>query len=616
MITLKDLYFSVGEFPLLDNMNLTIPHGEKIALIGRNGEGKSTLFKIITGELSPDGGEVVVNAGVSIARLMQDMPQSSDVTVYEMVASGLKELSQLLVRYHELTQQEQGDDWLEQLTTCQEQIEHQNGWQIQQRVETILTALDLPADKKMSELSGGWRRRVALGQALVQEPDILLLDEPTNHLDIEAIQWLEHFLQSYSKTVIIITHDRALLRKVATQILELDRGKCTFYPPDYDEYCHRKAKALEDEQKQFAAFDKKLSQEEKWIRQGIKARRTRNEGRVRALKVLRDQRTQRRVQKQGPKFKANEVFQTGKDMITAEHISFAYGDKPLFKNFSFTISRGDKVAIVGPNGVGKTTLVKVLLGELPCQGKIKHSPTNQIAFFEQTRSALMLDETVARNVTEGDDFVQIGNKRQHVVGYLGDFLFSPDRCQQLAKTLSGGEQNRLLLAKLFSKPANILVLDEPTNDLDMESLEVLESLLLSYTGTVIIISHDREFIDNIATHTIGFGDNGVTVDVGGYSDWLNQQNALQKPKTKSEPTQPAKATTKPPSKKLSYHEQRELEQLPDKIAKLEEQISQFEAQMCSSDFYQDQGKAKEVGQALEQAKTQLEQAYERWEALE
>lgn len=554
ILTLKNIYFSVGEFPLLDHVNFDIDTKERISLIGRNGEGKSTLLKILSQAQLADSGEILKPPYLKISRLAQELPNADDKTVYETVAEGLKDLSDVLVKYHHIISQEDGHDdaWMNQLTQLQQQIEQRDGWQIQQKIEKVIDELSLPADLKMSQLSGGWRRRVALAQALVQEPDILLLDEPTNHLDLTAIQWLEKMLLNYPKTIMFITHDRALLRKLATRIVELDRGKITSYPPDYDEYLNRKEQALIEEERHNALFDKKLSDEEQWIRQGVKARRTRNEGRVRALKSLREERAQRRTRKNKPTFEINDMSQAGKTVVQAENVWFGYDpEKPLIKDFTFTIQRGDKIAIVGKNGSGKTTLVKLLLDQLkPTQGKIKHSPINQIAFFDQNREHLRLDDTVMGNVAQGDDFIETQGKRKHVIGYLGDFLFSPQKCRTLAGVLSGGEQNRLLLAKLFSKPANVLVLDEPTNDLDIETLEILENLLLNYPGTVIIISHDREFIDNIATHCIAFEDDGnVTINVGGYSDWLDRQADIsqekekQKPKVKAAKQQKKKRST-------------------------------------------------------------------------
>ncbi len=629
LVTLKDLYFSVGEFPLLDHVNFDIEPQERIALIGRNGEGKSTLFRILSQTIAADSGQILKPSYLRIAMLAQELPESQEITVYEAVAEGLADLRDVLLEYHKLTMQEDNHDeaWINKLTELQQTIEQQGGWHIQQRIDRVIQALGLPMDMKMSQLSGGWRRRVALGAALVEEPDVLLLDEPTNHLDLEAIQWLETMLKQYPKTLIFITHDRALLRALATRIVELDRGKLTSYPPDYDNFIARKEATLVEEQRHNALFDKKLSEEEQWIRQGVKARRTRNEGRVRALKALREERKQRRELKDKPVFTVNDTVTTGKTVVQAQNVSFAYDvQKPLITDFSFTVQRGDKIAIVGPNGTGKTTLVKLLLGLLqPTSGTIKHSPANQIAFFDQTRDRLRPEETVMSNVAEGDDFVEIDGKKRHIVGYLGDFLFSPIKCRALVKTLSGGEQNRLLLAKLFSKPANVLVLDEPTNDLDMESLDVLENLLLQYPGTVIIISHDREFIDNIATHCIAFTDAGVSIDVGGYSDFLHRKALLSAP-SKSKNSKPEKPRERSEVKtekaektgaKLSYNEQRELTNLPGIIEKLEKEIQQIQSQMCAPGFYDKTKEAiQDVHTKLSKFEQDLNKAYQRWEDLD
>lgn len=622
LVSLKNIYYSVGAFPLLDYVNLDIAPKERIALIGRNGEGKSTLLKILSQTIQPESGEIIKSRFVSISRLEQELPALEEVTVFEAVARGLADLSNLLIQYHDLALSENHDDtWFAQIGKIQQEIEAKNGWQIQQRIESVISALSLPENAKLSELSGGWRRRVALGAALVQEPDVLLLDEPTNHLDIAAIEWLEKLLLNYPKTLIFITHDRALLRKIATKIVELDRGKLTAYPADYDQYLQRKEQALLEEERHNALFDKKLSEEEEWIRQGIKARRTRNEGRVRALKALREQRSVRREFQNKPKFEVNKLTQSGQIIIQAEKLAFGYNkDKTIISDFTFNIQRGDKIAIVGPNGSGKTTLIRLLLGlEQPTSGTIKRSPTLLPAFFDQNRAQLVGSETAMSNVTEGDDYIEINGKKRHVVGYLSDFLFSPKKCRTLAKDLSGGEQNRLLLAKLFSKPANVLVLDEPTNDLDVETLDVLENLLLNYEGTVIVISHDREFIDNIATHCIAFEENGkLSINVGGYSDWLVRQvpveKAMLKESTKKEQTKVTKSTD---SRKLSYHEQRELETLPLKIEKLEQEIAQLQQAVCEPDFYQKpQAEIQKTNDKLKELDRALAAAYAKWESLE
>jgi ATP-binding cassette subfamily F protein uup len=630
LVTFKNLYFSVGQFPLLDHVNENIESNERIALIGRNGQGKSTLFKILAQQQTPDGGEVIKADYVKIAILPQELPPLEPISVFEFVAKGLSGLSDILVEYHALIEQTDNhdDNWMKKIGHCQTQLDHLGGWLIQERIERVIQDLGLPASKLVSELSGGWRRRVALAQALVQEPDILLLDEPTNHLDLEAIEWLEKMLLAYPKTIMFITHDRALLRKLATRIIELDRGQIISYPPDYDGFLARKEQALLEEERQNALFDKKLSEEEQWLRQGVKARRTRNEGRVRALKTLREVRQTRRTLQGKPSFEVNDAnVKSGKTMIQAKNLSFGYTEKSLLiKDFTFTIQRGDKIAIVGPNGVGKTTLVKLLLGLIePTQGEVKQSPTMQVAFFDQTRDSLDKTQTVMANVANGDDIIPINGKNKHVIGYLGDFLFSPQKCRATADTLSGGEQNRLLLAKLFAKPANVLVLDEPTNDLDIESLDVLEELLLEYSGTVIIISHDREFIDNIATYTIAFEESGdVTINVGGYTDWLerkkaiaaNKNSQLKKDKNKSnKPAAVMKSDTQKP--KLSFMQQKELNELPAKVEKLEADILGLEQRMAQPEFYQQpQADIQKITTQIQTLKKQAELAYLRWQELD
>lgn len=622
ILTLKNIYFSVSEFPLLDHINLELQPNERVALIGRNGEGKSTLLKILSQTIPAESGEIQQASYIKVARLAQELPPKADLTVYQAVAQGLSELSDTLIQYHELLAQTDDHDekWMNQLTLLQEKIELHDGWKIQQRIERVIHDLSLPADTKVSDLSGGWSRRVALGAALVQEPDILLLDEPTNHLDLEAIGWLEKMLLAYPKTLVFITHDRALLRKLATRIIEIDRGKITTYPPDYDAYLARKEQAFIEEERHNALFDKKLSEEEVWIRQGVKARRTRNEGRVRALEALREERQLRRTLKDKPGFETNQIVQSGKMVIQAENITFGYTpDRLLIQDFSFNIQRGDKIAIVGPNGTGKTTLIKLLVGQLtPLSGEVKQSPRNQVAFFDQARMQLDPTLTLIENVAEGDDFIDIQGKSKHVIGYLGEFLFSPKKCRTLAKTLSGGEQNRLMLAKLFSKPANILVLDEPTNDLDIESLDVLENLLLNYPGTVIIISHDREFIDNIATHCIGFEvDGSISIQVGGYSDWLSRKKLPKAEKKANTPAKEKSVTKAKNATKRSYQEEQELKSLPQKIEKLEKAIQQIQAQMAESEFYEKPSATiVEVQQQLKQLETDLAAVYARWEALE
>lgn len=599
---------------MLDSVSFTLEARERVAIIGRNGEGKSTLLKILAGLYPPDSGTIEKESHLDVALLSQSVLPPDELTVYEAVAQGLHEIGRVLADYHALCAHPPEDEalMLKRMDALQQQIEQVNGWTLSQRIEKILTELGLPADALMSSLSGGWRRRVAIAQVLVREPDVLLLDEPTNHLDLETIQWLEQLLTNYPKAMLFITHDRALLQKVATRILELDRGVLTSYPGDYATYLARKEKALEDEERNNALFDKKLSQEETWIRQGIKARRTRNEGRVRALEKLRDLRAQRREQSKNPSFSINVAQSSGKVVIEASQIRFSYGKKSIIPPFSCVIQRGDKLALIGPNGAGKTTLIRLLMQQMePESGFVRHHANNQVAYFDQLRDAIDPEKTLVENVVEGSDYIEINEKRMHIIGYLGEFLFSPDKARSKAKGLSGGECNRLLLAKLFAKPANVLVLDEPTNDLDIESLEVLESLLSQYPGTIIIISHDRTFIDNVATHAIVFEAEGVLkAYVGGYTDWLAQRTLPLKAPMKSIEIP---APVKPNAEKNS----KELKALLLKIERLEEKISQLHAKVADPAFYAPTNATAETTlQELALLENELNNTYDTWERLE
>lgn len=629
MIELQDISLSIGQFPLLDKVNIKIHQQQRIALIGRNGAGKTTLLRILAGLEEADDGVIKKGAGDDIVLLPQALPAKSAKTVYDVVAEGVSDVGDLLKQYHLLTQKSASIDdaqqWESELHQLQTEIENQNGWALHHRIEKIITDLCLPADQTMDALSGGWRKRVAIAKVLVRQPALLLLDEPTNHLDIEAIKWLEGYLRSYPKGILFITHDRVLLQNIATDILELDRGVVTAYPADYQLYVKRKQKALAEELEQNKQFDKKLSQEETWIRQGIKARRTRNEGRVRALKKLREIRQQRREQQRNPSMQASQAQTGGKRVFSIESVSFSYqADKPIIHDFDFEIQRGDKVAIFGPNGAGKSTFVKLLMGALkPTNGMIKTGAKNQVVYFDQHREQIDPEQSLIENVAQGDDFVEIGGKRKHIVSYLGDFLFSPQQARGLAKSLSGGECNRLLLAKIFSRPANVLILDEPTNDLDIESLEMLEGLLLEYSGTVIVISHDRQFMDNIATHYIAFENNAhVYSGVGGYSEYSHQvlhsnKSAVDKTATKVTPVVTPSDKKKSTKAKLSYHEQRELAALPSQIEKLEQQIAQHNLKISQADYFKQAADIiKQDASKLQALEDALQQAYERWEALD
>lgn len=612
IITVNQLSLSQGGYQLLDKAMLSIEPKERVALIGRNGEGKSSFLKILAGMVKADSGRVESPTGTDIAFLSQELLPADDQTVYEVVAQGLTKIGDLLAEYHQAIAD---PELMHKLDSLQKQIEQLDGWRFQQRIEKTIQTLGLPGEAKMSSLSGGWRRRVGIAQVLVREPDLLLLDEPTNHLDLQTIQWLEQVLINYPKSILFITHDRALIRSVATRIIELDRGNLRSYQCNYETYLVRKVKELEDEDKANALFDKKLSQEEVWIRQGIKARRTRNEGRVRNLEKLRLVRKERREQVKDPKFQLQGQDTETKVLIKAQNLSFAYpGQEPIFKNLTLTLRAGDKIALIGPNGAGKTTLVKVLLGDLaPTTGTLKLSENLKVAYFDQSRSQINPNQSVMDNVVEGSDTLMVNGKPKHIVSYLNDFLFSPDKSRRLAGMLSGGEVNRLLLAKIFSKPANLLVLDEPTNDLDVESLEVLESLLSQFEGTVIIISHDREFIDNVATYSLVFEGNGVVKTyVGGYSDIELQQAARPEIKT------PVKVeTVKPQSPPVKKSSSKELNALIKKIEKIEAEIEVIHEIMGQADFYQKpQSEIQLKTKELENLEAELAVAYEKFEGLQ
>ena len=629
LVSLRKLGLGFGGPLLLDGANLEVEKGERICLVGRNGTGKSTLFKVMTGELAADDGTIQVAQGARVSRLAQEVPVDTHGTVYDVVAGGLESTGELLVRYHSLSHRLAEDDsLLGELERVQHELEAVGGWQMGQRIDTVLSRLSLDADIEFESLSGGWKRRVLLARTLVAEPDVLLLDEPTNHLDIDMISWLEDFLLNYKGTLVFISHDRMFLRKLATRIIELDRGQLTSWPGNYETYLARKQAALDAEATENALFDKKLAEEEKWIRQGIKARRTRNEGRVRALEKMRANRAQRRERTGKAKLQTQEGNLSGKVVVEAQDVSWAWKDaqaneRQLLKNFSTTILRGDKIGIIGPNGCGKTTLIRILLEELaPASGKVKNGTNLEIAYFDQLRSQLDPEKSVQDNVADGNDTVTLHGKPRHVISYLSDFLFSPQRARTPVKALSGGERNRLLLARLFTKPFNMLVLDEPTNDLDVETLELLESLLVEYEGTLILVSHDREFINHVVTSTLVFeGEGEVNEYVGGYDDWLRQSAHAEKKKatTSSKPVV-KQAQVKAPekkSRKLSYNEQRELEQLPAQIEQWETEQEALHQQMASADFYQQaQDAIADAQQRLARLESDLENAYDRWEQLE
>ena len=619
LLRATDLGLAHGHHVLLDHANFQLFKGDRACLVGRNGAGKSTLMKVVEGSVKPDDGNLWRRPSARIAMLDQDLPEADQTTVMQWVASGLEGLGQQLQQYQQLAEQAD-ESSLKQLEALQQKIEAQDGWRYQQRIDEVLSRLELPANQSMNQLSGGWRKRVALARALVTEPDVLLLDEPTNHLDLETIQWLEKQLLDFNGAILFVTHDRALVRKLATCILELDRGQLRQFNTGYDDYLKEKAHLLEVEDQQNALFDKKLAQEEAWIRQGIKARRTRNEGRVRALKKLREQRSERRELQGKANIQVGNASSSGKRVAELRKVGFEIGDKTLIKSLDLNIVRGDKVGLLGPNGAGKTTLLKIILGELtPSSGKIKLGTKLEVAYFDQLRSRLDEEKTIVDIVGQGRESIAINGRDRHIMSYLSDFLFSPERARTPIKALSGGEKNRVQLACLFSLPANVLVMDEPTNDLDVETLELLESVLVEFTGTVLLVSHDREFMDNVVTSTLAFEGNGAVREyVGGYQDWLRQGGSFGReplPVTKEKSAKPEK-TASQPKQKLSYKDQRELEQLPDKIEQLEAEQEALQAEISQPDFYQQERSLTEKQLAqLAAVSNELEQCYERWMAL-
>ncbi|HTP03854.1 MAG TPA: ATP-binding cassette domain-containing protein [Nitrospirota bacterium] len=624
LVSLQDVNVSFGGPLLLEGVNLSIDRGERVCLVGRNGTGKSTIMRLISGEVKPDGGKIIYQQGVRITLLTQEVPHALFGSVFDVVSGAFGEQGQLLAAYHHVSSKlthDHSEKLMAELEDVQHRFESAGGWQMQQRIEEILTRLQLPEDAEFSELSGGLKRRVLLAKALAGQPDLLLLDEPTNHLDIDSISWLEEFLFSFGGTLLFVTHDRALLQKLATRIVDLDRGRLTSWPGSYRTYLELKQAALDAEAVENAKFDKKLASEEVWIRQGVKARRTRNEGRVRALKELRRTRSQRREVTGAARMQMQEAERTGKLVIEAQNVSYGYNDRPVIRDFSTTIIRGDKVGIIGPNGSGKTTLLKILLGDLmPQKGMVRLGTNLEVAYLDQHRAQLDDEKTVQDNVANGSDHVTINGNRRHVIGYLQDFLFAPARARSPVKVLSGGERNRLLLAKLFTKPSNVLVLDEPTNDLDIETLDLLEELLMDYPGTVLLVSHDRAFINNVVTSTLVLeGDGKVNEYVGGYDDWLRQSRRtieVSAVPVKLDEKKAAPGPQKEKSRRLTFKEQKELEALPKRIEELETEQQQIIAVMADPAFYRESGKkVTETKARLEAVEKELVESYARWEAL-
>ncbi len=631
LISMHGAWLSYSDAPLLDNAELHIEDNERICLVGRNGAGKSTLMKILNREIPLDDGRIIYEQDLIVARLQQDPPRDVAGTVYDFVAEGVEEQAEILKRYHVLSQLVMSDPSeknLDRLAQVQETLEHQGLWQLENRINEVLLQLGLDANSALSALSGGWLRKAALGRALVSAPHVLLLDEPTNHLDIETIDWLEGFLKTFNGTIIFISHDRSFIRNMATRIVDLDRGKLVSWPGDYDAYLVAKEEALRVEEMQNAEFDRKLAQEEVWIRQGIKARRTRNEGRVRALKAMRRERGERREVMGSAKMQVEEATRSGKIVFELENVSYALKDRPLVRDFSAQVQRGDKIALVGPNGCGKTTLLKLMLGDLaPDSGRVHIGTKLEVAYFDQHRAALDPEKTVMDNLAEGKQEVMVNGRPRHVLGYLQDFLFHPKRAMTPVRALSGGERNRLLLARLFLKPSNLLILDEPTNDLDVETLDLLEELIDNYQGTVLLVSHDRQFVDNTVTECWIFeGQGRIGRYIGGYHDAREQQSQTQPLKTTAASkvqvpaeveTTSASVTKRTGGGKLSYKLQRELEQLPQQLETLEAEIASLQAQVGDPAFFnQPHDSTQQVLSDLAAAEQRLESAFERWEYLE
>lgn len=643
LLTLDSISLAFGMHPLLDQASLIIDAGERVCLLGRNGEGKSTLLKIVSGEVGPDGGKVRLEDGAVLAVLPQNLPSDDSRTAYEVVAGAFPETGMLLTEFHALTQQVD-EASLDRMMKVQERIEALDGWRLDQKVTAILAQYGIDPDQRLNTLSGGWQRRVLLARALVGEPDILLLDEPTNHLDVPAIAWLEEALAAFRGAMLFVSHDRAFIRRMATRVVELDRGKLVSFAASYDRYLELKEKALEEEERENALFDKRLKQEETWIRQGIKARRTRNMGRVRALKAMREEHRQRRVRGGTATFAVEDAARSGKLVVETVDAGFAYPDgAPIIRDMNLTVFRGDKIGLVGENGTGKTTLVRLLLGDLqPTEGVIRLGTNLKVAYFDQLRGELDLSRNALDNLSEGREFIDINGQSKHVLGYLQDFLFTPERARSPVRVFSGGERARLLLAKLFSKPANILVLDEPTNDLDVETLELLEEQLAEFAGTVIVISHDREFLDNVVTETVFLDGSGSVLEyVGGYSDWRRQGGCFPSEASGARPDRhdkaaksgkqsgggkkndsvtkdaPSGSASPPKAVKLSYKLKLELEQLPGQIETLEQEVASIQGRISAADFYS--GTPEEVASTLdelEQKEARLEKVIARWMELE
>ncbi|UTM58807.1 ABC transporter ATP-binding protein [Photobacterium sp. CCB-ST2H9] len=634
LIKISNAQLAYGDHPLLDNAEFLLQPNERVCLVGRNGAGKSTLMKVIAGDVLLDDGSIQRMSELKVSRLEQDPPRDADGTVFDYVAEGLSDVGGLLREYHHLLDSittDPSESNFARLAKVQEKLDHADAWQFDNKITSVLEHLELKPEILLTDLSGGWQRKAALARALVSDPDILQLDEPTNHLDVSTIEWLEGFLKDFRGSIIFISHDRAFIRSMSTRIVDLDRGQLNSFPGDYDKYLDAKEELLRVESEQNAEFDKKLAQEEAWIRQGIKARRTRNEGRVRALKQLRVERSERREVTGKADMQLQEARRSGKVVFEAENISYRYDENPIIQDFSFNVMRGDRIALIGPNGCGKSTLLKLLLGELqPTEGHFHCGTKLEVAYFDQYREILDPEKTVLDNLAEGKQEVVVNGRSRHALGYLQDFLFHPKRARTPVKALSGGEKNRLLLAKLFLKPNNLLVLDEPTNDLDIETLELLEDILANYQGTLLLVSHDRQFVDNTVTTSWIFEGQGVINEyVGGYHDAQAQREnsasqrakaqaeAIEAEKKKAENKQRQQANREKPGKKLSYKLQKELEELPARLENLENEIAGLQEKINDPAFFQSAPDDTQVTLSrLAEAEQALEEAFERWEELE
>ena len=624
LVVLDQISHAYGHLPLLDKAALQVEPGERIAIIGRNGTGKSTLMQIIGGEMQPDAGTVWTQPGARVARLVQDVPLSANLPVFDVIAQGLGDLGELIANYHHAAVEvatDYSDEAMTRLGNYQHELEERDGWSLEQRVELIVTKLGLPSEAIVDTLSGGWKRRVLLARALVSQPDVLLLDEPTNHLDIEAIEWLETFLLDYAGAVIFVTHDRTFLEKVATRIVEIDRGMLTSWPGNYATFERKKEEWLANEELANAKFDKKMAQEEVWLRRGVKARRTRDEGRVKALMAMRAERAERRALMGNVRMQVDQADPSGKMVFEAKGLSHAFAASPVVKDLSLRVMRGDRIGLIGPNGAGKTTLLRLLLGEItPQSGEVRRGANVQVAYYDQQREQLDPERTVVDTVGDGADTVTVNGVPKHVHGYLADFLFSPERARSPVKALSGGERNRLLLARLFTRPANVLVLDEPTNDLDLETLELLEAQLVEWPGTLLLVSHDRRFLDNVVTSTLAFEGTGKVQEyVGGYEDWQRQSKlppVLQAPSPKPKASSP-KPQAPGRKAKRTFKEEKEYAGLPKRIAALEAEQQQLQEAIARPEFYKDGAQAiKKTMERVAAVEAELLAAMERSDVLD